>query len=104
MKIDYRPDIDGLRAIAVISVIFYHADQTINNLRILPGGFAGVDIFFVISGFALLLFDKFDNLKLLSKVLFDNFLGEREDLFPYYYLFLSLASLLYGCILCHLRL
>jgi len=51
MKIDYRPDIDGLRAIAVISVIFYHADQTINNLRILPGGFAGVDIFFVISGF-----------------------------------------------------
>ena len=51
MKIDYRPDIDGLRAIAVISVIFYHADQTINSLRIFPGGFVGVDIFFVISGF-----------------------------------------------------
>jgi peptidoglycan/LPS O-acetylase OafA/YrhL len=51
MSINYRPDIDGLRAVAVISVIFYHAEQTINNFRILPGGFAGVDIFFVISGF-----------------------------------------------------
>jgi len=51
MKISYRPDIDGLRAIAVISVIFYHADNSINNLKILSGGFVGVDIFFVISGF-----------------------------------------------------
>tara|TARA_B100000787_G_scaffold164130_1_gene146487 strand:- start:2098 stop:4119 length:2022 start_codon:yes stop_codon:yes gene_type:complete len=51
MKINYRPDIDGLRAIAVISVIFYHAEQSIKNFKILPGGFVGVDIFFVISGF-----------------------------------------------------
>jgi peptidoglycan/LPS O-acetylase OafA/YrhL len=45
-SISYRPDIDGLRAIAILSVVGYH---TFPNL--IPGGFVGVDIFFVISGF-----------------------------------------------------
>ena len=42
----YRPDIDGLRALAIISVVIFHAFPLW-----LPGGFIGVDIFFVISGY-----------------------------------------------------
>ncbi len=51
MKIDYRPDIDGLRAISVFAVILYHADFLLYDYKIFKGGFIGVDIFFVISGY-----------------------------------------------------
>ena len=45
-KLTYRPEIDGLRAIAVTAVIFYHA-----GLKVFSNGYVGVDIFFVISGY-----------------------------------------------------
>lgn len=42
----YRPDVDGMRALAILSVLIFHAYPST-----LPGGFVGVDIFFVISGY-----------------------------------------------------
>jgi peptidoglycan/LPS O-acetylase OafA/YrhL len=51
MKISYRPEIDGLRALAVLAVIFYHAQISILDFEPFKGGYIGVDIFFVISGY-----------------------------------------------------
>lgn len=48
--IAYRSDIDGLRAVAVFAVILFHIDE-----QLLPGGFLGVDVFFVISGYLITL-------------------------------------------------
>ena len=42
----FRPDIEGLRALAIVPVVVFHAWP-----EILPGGFVGVDVFFVISGY-----------------------------------------------------
>lgn len=63
----YRPDIDGLRAAAVLSVVVFHAFP--NWLR---GGFVGVDVFFVISGF------------LISTIIFEN-LGKETFSFSEFY-------------------
>ena len=49
-RLGYIPALDGLRALAVIAVLLYHADQ-----KWIPGGFLGVDVFFVISGYLITL-------------------------------------------------
>lgn len=46
----YLPGVDGLRAVAVVAVVLFHLNE-----RLLPGGFVGVDVFFVISGFVVAL-------------------------------------------------
>ena len=46
ISIRYRPEVDGLRALAVLPVAFYHAE-----FEFVSGGYVGVDIFFVISGY-----------------------------------------------------
>mgnify|MGYP000621805263 CR=1 FL=1 len=59
---NYRPDIDSLRALAVIPVVFYHA-----GFSLFAGGYIGVDVFFVISGF------------LITQLLIDE-AGERNSI------------------------
>lgn len=51
MKLNYRPEIDGLRAVAVIAVVLYHAEFSIFGIDPFTGGYIGVDVFFVISGY-----------------------------------------------------
>ncbi|MFT8719963.1 MAG: acyltransferase family protein [Acetobacter sp.] len=63
----WRADIDGLRAIAVLSVVFYHVFPAL-----VPGGFVGVDAFFVISGF------------LITGHLFDHYNKGRTSLLDFY--------------------
>ena len=67
VRADYRPDIDGLRAVAIISVLVYHAFPSL-----LSGGFAGVDVFFVISGF------------LISRIIFKGLMSGSFSFFDFY--------------------
>ena len=67
MNSNYRTEIDGLRAIAVLSVLIYHAFP-----QYLPGGFIGVDIFFVISGY------------LITGIIFKELQSESFSLWSFY--------------------
>lgn len=84
----YRSDIQGLRALAVLGVILFHADRDI-----LPGGFIGVDIFFVISGFLIggivlhnLSAGKFSFLEFYS--------ARARRIFPAYFFMLAIISII----------
>ncbi len=81
----YRPDVDGLRAIAVLAVIGFHASP-----RFVPGGYVGVDVFFVISGFLIsgIVFSHLAN----GNFTFADFYARRvRRIFP------ALAVVLAGC-------
>ena len=69
MKLNYRPEIDGLRAIAVIAVILYHAQIS----KFFYGGHVGVDIFFVISGY------------LITSIIFKELLNTNSFNFKYFF-------------------
>lgn len=84
-NITYRRDIDGLRALAVLAVVIFHASP-----ETLPGGFVGVDIFFVISGFLItsLIFTELQ----AGRFSFIHFYGRRiRRIFPALALVLSSA-------------
>lgn len=72
----YRPDVDGMRALAILSVLIFHAFP--NSL---PGGFVGVDIFFVISGY-LISSIIFRGLTLGSFSFFDFYARRVRRIFP----------------------
>jgi peptidoglycan/LPS O-acetylase OafA/YrhL len=87
-RLGYIPALDGLRAVAVMAVLFYHG-----NVRWMPGGFLGVDVFFVISGYlitSLLLSDWREH----HRIRFGNFyLRRARRLLPALFVMLGVVSL-----------
>ena len=75
-KINYRPEVNGLRAIAILFVLFYHTEKIILGSNFFKGGYIGVDIFFVISGY-LIGSIIFKELKLTNKFSFFYFYERR---------------------------
>jgi peptidoglycan/LPS O-acetylase OafA/YrhL len=88
----YEPQIDGLRAISVLSVIIYHLNIFFLNKKILPGGFLGVDFFFIISGYLItnIILREIQDKKKFS---FKNFYERRvRRIIPLYFLVLLICS------------
>lgn len=89
----YRSDIDGLRAVAVLPVVAFH----LGFLRIVPGGFVGVDVFFVISGF-LITKIIYDEVSVGAYSVWDFYARRVKRIFPALYAvfaFIVIASLFF---------
>ena len=94
IKINYRSDIDGMRALAILGVVLYHFFP-----NIFVGGFAGVDIFFVISGF------------IISRLIFKEIEINEFSLIKFYFrrikriipalLLILITSIIFGLIFFH---
>ena len=86
VRLPYQPGLDGLRALAVIAVLLYHAQP-----HWLPGGFLGVDVFFVISGYliASLLLAEWRQCGRIDLKAF--WLGRARRLLPALYLLLAIT-------------
>ena len=92
MKIKYRPEIEGLKAIAIISIIFYHLPINVDDFRFFSGGFFGIDIFFTISGY-LITSIILRELVLTGSFSFKNFYEKRIRRIIPVLLFVILASI-----------
>ena len=92
-EMGYLPGLDGIRAIAILGVLLYHAD-----LDWLPGGFLGVDVFFVLSGFLItsLILEQFDRTGHLDFGRF--YLGRARRLLPALMLLLAVCGVLVATI------
>ena len=73
MEIKYRKEIEGLRGLAIIGVLFYHVEFFLSDYKIFSGGFLGVDIFFVISGY------------LISKIILNELHNKNNLNLKYFY-------------------
>lgn len=86
-EMGYLPGLDGVRALAIIGVLFYHADLTW-----MKGGFLGVDVFFVLSGFLIttLILEEFDRSGRIDFAKF--YLGRARRLLPALLLMLAVVA------------
>lgn len=82
-SVKYRPDLDGLRAIAILLVLIYHG-----GLSLFPSGFVGVDVFFVISGF------------LITGIMYQSFHEANFSFFEFYNRRLWRLQPVFICLLC----
>ena len=89
LKPAFRTDIQGLRAVAILAVVAFHY-----NAELLPGGFIGVDLFLVISGYLItsILISKKEAGQNFTKILGNFYFSRLKRIAPAYYLLLVVVS------------
>ncbi|MGB6222638.1 MAG: acyltransferase family protein [Haloferula sp.] len=92
--IKYRPDIDGLRAVAVLPVIFYHL-----GFSAFSGGFVGVDVFFVISGYLItgILVREVDQQKKAGEIILSFYDKRARRILPVFFVVLFVTLVFASC-------